>query len=337
MTKTISHPLTPPDADLTDYPSMLLDVGRLRGSRLARRMSDSVFRCSVMSWSASWHQVPAGSLPDDDELLWELLEYRGLKAFQKVRAAGGLHGWVKCEADGRLYHPVVAEKVMTAIDQRLSLKNRTLPARNRRWAAKNGEIPHNGQAIDIAGPEISVTDSVPDMSHICDNLQVKVREVEVELRKKARLSPSPALDSVLASAGDPEPSPEPAQTMPPRQHGVRLSDPEWRFAEISGQASFDTACARRVAVVGTKGEDNYTIFKSCCSKVIVAARMNPKQSWDWETIAGWINEGFLAHEVILPAVKACAARRSYKQPLSLRYFDGAVRDYAALPRKEGIA
>jgi hypothetical protein len=53
--------------------------------------------------------VPAASLPDDDRFLAKAAGYgRVVKEWMNVRA-GALHGWVKC-ADGRLYHPVVAEK-----------------------------------------------------------------------------------------------------------------------------------------------------------------------------------------------------------------------------------
>src|SRR5262249_23249587 len=62
---------------------------------------------------ASWHQVPAASLPDDDRVLAQLAGYgRVIREWQKVRD-GALRGWVKC-SDGRLYHPVVAEKALAA-------------------------------------------------------------------------------------------------------------------------------------------------------------------------------------------------------------------------------
>jgi hypothetical protein len=53
--------------------------------------------------------VPAASLPDDDRFLAKAAGYgRVVKEWMNIRE-GALHGWVKC-ADGRLYHPVVAEK-----------------------------------------------------------------------------------------------------------------------------------------------------------------------------------------------------------------------------------
>lgn len=112
---SLPEPLTPPDADLRKLPAMLLDVVRLRDSDLASDTSADVFRCAVLSWCASWHQVPSGSLPDDDTRLAYIMGFgRDVNSWRALRAQGGLRGWVKC-SDGRLYHPVVAEKVIDAM------------------------------------------------------------------------------------------------------------------------------------------------------------------------------------------------------------------------------
>lgn len=97
---------------------MPLDVVRLRDSDIAAISSGDEFRCAVLLWCASWHQVPAASLPDDDIVLAQLAGYgRVIKEWKKVRE-GSLRGWVKC-SDGRLYHPVVAEKANEAWNRKL--------------------------------------------------------------------------------------------------------------------------------------------------------------------------------------------------------------------------
>lgn len=107
------EPLTPPDCDLRDFAFMPLDVLRLRDSDLAVKADGEAFRCAVLLWCASWHQVPAASLPDDNEVLAQLAGFgRVAKEWMRHRE-GALRGWVKC-ADGRLYHPVVAEKALEA-------------------------------------------------------------------------------------------------------------------------------------------------------------------------------------------------------------------------------
>ena len=110
-------PILPPDVDLSDFGYMPLDVRRLRDSRLAATASGDEFRAAVLLWCASWHQVPAASLPDDDVELSQLAGYgRVIKEWKKVRE-GALHGWIKCR-DGRLYYPVVAEKAASAWNEK---------------------------------------------------------------------------------------------------------------------------------------------------------------------------------------------------------------------------
>lgn len=121
----ILAPLVPADVDLTDFPYMPLDVRRLRDSGLASKVSGDAFRAAVLLWCASWHQVPAASLPDDDEELASLAGYgfgSGVREWRKIRA-GALRGWVKC-SDGRLYHQVVAEKANEAWTSKLQHRHR---------------------------------------------------------------------------------------------------------------------------------------------------------------------------------------------------------------------
>ncbi|WP_223879555.1 DUF1376 domain-containing protein [Dechloromonas sp. CZR5] len=113
-----TEPLTPSGCDLRGFPFMPLDVVRLRDSDIAAISSGDEFRCAVLLWCASWHQIPAASLPDDDIILAQLAGFgRVVKEWKKVRE-GSLRGWVKC-SDGRLYHPVVAEKANEAWARKL--------------------------------------------------------------------------------------------------------------------------------------------------------------------------------------------------------------------------
>lgn len=116
---TLPAPLTPADCDLRDFPFMLLDVKRLRDSDMALTETPEACWAAVLLWCASWHQVPAGSLSDDDRVLANLAGYgRVVKEWRKHKA-GALHGWVKC-SDGRLYHKTVAEKANAAWKEKLA-------------------------------------------------------------------------------------------------------------------------------------------------------------------------------------------------------------------------
>ena len=104
-------PLTPPDCDLTSMPAMLLDVRRLRDSGVAAHENPEVFRASMFLWCAAWHEVPAASLKDDDSELAQKAGFgRFLTEWRKVKDEV-LKSFTRC-ADGRLYHPVVAEKAL---------------------------------------------------------------------------------------------------------------------------------------------------------------------------------------------------------------------------------
>lgn len=124
-------PLTPADCELQDFAFMPLDVSRLRDSELASNETPEACWAAVLLWAASWHQVPAGSIPNDEMWIATQARYaiRGKidKAWKKVRE-GALRGWVEC-SDGRLYHPVVAEKARDAWQAKLEQRWRTECAR----------------------------------------------------------------------------------------------------------------------------------------------------------------------------------------------------------------
>jgi hypothetical protein len=154
-------PMVPADVDLRDFAFMPLDVLRLRDSELSATPDAEAFRCAVLSWCVSWHQVPAGSLPDDDTTLARLLGFgRDLKGWKKVRESDGLRGWVKC-SDGRLYHPVVAEKALEAWKAKLAQRARTEAARKAREEARQKQQQSQSQGLSQTLGS-SVTDDVTE-------------------------------------------------------------------------------------------------------------------------------------------------------------------------------
>ena len=137
MLSALPEPLTPADCELRDFPFMPLDVVRLRDSDLAVKADADEFRCAVLLWCASWHQIPAASLPDDDKALAQYAGYgRVVKEWMKVRD-GALRGWVKC-SDGRLYHEVVAEKANDAWIAKLKQRLKTECARIKKHNDRHG-------------------------------------------------------------------------------------------------------------------------------------------------------------------------------------------------------
>ncbi|KEZ00296.1 hypothetical protein AI27_06450 [Sphingomonas sp. BHC-A] len=124
----MAEPLTPAECDLQDFPFMPLHVARLRDSDLAATVDPEAAWYAVMLWAASWHQIPAASLPNDDQVLTRLCGLgRDVKTFRKNRG-GAMHGFVLCD-DDRWYHPVVAEQANAAWKAKLEQRWRTECAR----------------------------------------------------------------------------------------------------------------------------------------------------------------------------------------------------------------
>ena len=63
---------------------MPLDVGRLRDSDLASDETPEACWAAVLLWCASWHQIPAASIPDNDQWLAKQAGYAARKLVQPL-------------------------------------------------------------------------------------------------------------------------------------------------------------------------------------------------------------------------------------------------------------
>ena len=116
---------------------MPLHVSRLRDSDLAAEGDPEACWYAVLLWAASWHQLPAGSLPDNDTVLMRLVGLgRDHRTWKRHRTAA-LRGFVTCR-DGRLYHPVVAEQVREAWRAKVEQRWRTECARVKKYNQRHG-------------------------------------------------------------------------------------------------------------------------------------------------------------------------------------------------------
>jgi hypothetical protein len=131
MSERTTPPLPPPDCDLRGLPFMPLDVVRLTDSDLVALATGDEFKAAVLLWCKAWLQVPAASLPDDDRILAHL---SGAGSRWTKLKAVALRGWVKC-SDGRLYHPVIAEKAREAWSFRVRQREKSARANAARWAS----------------------------------------------------------------------------------------------------------------------------------------------------------------------------------------------------------
>jgi len=99
---------------------MPLDTVRLLDSDMFALSSGEEFKAAFALWCKSWQQVPAASLPNDDRILAHL-SGAGHR-WCDIRDMS-LRGWILC-SDGRLYHPVVAEKAMEALPRRKEYRDK---------------------------------------------------------------------------------------------------------------------------------------------------------------------------------------------------------------------
>ena len=141
-------PPVPADLDLRDFPFMPLDVLRLRDSNLTTLATGDEFKAAVLLWCAAWHQVPAGSVPNDDR--WLTRHSGAGNKWRKVKVEA-LRGFAEY-ADGRLYHAVVVEKALSSWQRKSEQRVRTLKARikameNRLAEAKTAEDKAHLQAM----------------------------------------------------------------------------------------------------------------------------------------------------------------------------------------------
>lgn len=119
-----SPPPIDPEIDLRDFQFMPLLVSQLLTSDTWLISSGDEAKAAVTLWCRAWHQVPAGSLPDDDRLLAGM-SGAGAK-WKRVRDVA-LRGFERA-SDGRLYHAVICDAAKTAWKKKSDHRNRTKAA-----------------------------------------------------------------------------------------------------------------------------------------------------------------------------------------------------------------
>lgn len=172
------EPLTPSDCDLRDFPYMPLMVSRLRRSKawlLAKRQPELGFYMMNL-WTGSWHELPAASLEDDDDVLADIAMCAPAR-WVKLREVL-LRGWTKC-ADGRWYHPVVAEQARETWDHK----------RKRREAGRIGNAVRWGSQSDNNGTAVAVAEGSQIIAREGKGIEGK-KETTLRVAKKRSAVPA---------------------------------------------------------------------------------------------------------------------------------------------------
>lgn len=137
-------PLLPIDIDVRDLDGFMLNVERLMSSELMALSSHEVIAAALFLWCRAWKQMPAASLPDDDQVIAAFARLP-LKKFLALKPKI-IRGFVKC-SDGRLYHKVLADEALAAYGRKKAFRDRREKdaERLRNWRTKqpgnSGETP----------------------------------------------------------------------------------------------------------------------------------------------------------------------------------------------------
>lgn len=150
MSTSALNPMTPANCNLQDFPRMMIDIPRLRGSEFDAILDDGAWRAGLNLWLTSWHQVPAASLADDDAALAKAAGLgRDVRTWRKVKAEA-LRGWQLC-SDGLLYHPVVAEMALEAWLEKLAQALSSGAGNAKRWGGVFDPAPIEAEIDQCAG------------------------------------------------------------------------------------------------------------------------------------------------------------------------------------------
>jgi hypothetical protein len=188
-----------------------VDLVRLFDSDLYALSTGEEFKAAFTLWGRAFLQAPAGSLPKQDKILAHLSNtgnrWRNVKSM-------ALRGWIEC-ADGRLYHPVVAEKVKEAWAARQAQRSRTEAAR-----AARARLRQTTETCTTENVTTSVTETVTGSKG--------QGQGQGQLEKKKTTPQPPALGSTGGASANDSQGEEAAEDRPPGWQG------QWRGLRSTG-------------------------------------------------------------------------------------------------------
>lgn len=154
---TAPEPLVPAECTMAGNDWFPLHFDRLRKSKWWRRASDLARARNVMLWGEAYKQIPAGSMPDDDDELAEAAGF-GMDVDTFISAKAEIMApWVLC-ADGRWYHPTVCEVVLDAWERSSERKKAAAERQRKRREKVKGITPTTPRVTPKADP---VTPAMP--------------------------------------------------------------------------------------------------------------------------------------------------------------------------------
>ncbi|WP_434732914.1 YdaU family protein [Rhizobium sp. YTUHZ044] len=223
--------------DVQCLPYMPLQIERLRRSKawLRCKRNPEVAFYMVNLWMRAWHEIPAGSIEDDDDVLADAAMCSPEK-WEELKA-DILKGWDR--RDGRVWHSTVIELATEAVGKLRTNKTRTAAAREARERQRQS----------------SVTDTVTE------NVTDSVTEHEGKGREEKGIEDNTTSDDVVAA------DPPKCQIFAFEAQAIRLTEAnleQWRkaFPHISLEAELWALDEW----AGTKGKRWFTAVSGALAK-----------------------------------------------------------------------
>lgn len=308
----MTEPLTPTDCDLRGMPFMPLDVARFIDSDLFAISTGEEFKAAFALLCKSWHQVPAASLPDDDRILAHL---SGAGArWGKIKATA-LRNWIKCD-DGRLYHPVVAEKAIEALPMRQEYRDRKSSEAERKAREREdrkrmfdqlravGVVPNFSSKTSELRELVAqhATDNVtPVTDNVTDDVTPVTRTVTAKTEKETEKERDVSSYGQVAQATCPTHNSSSSRALSPERATMPPADPTLDRVRLAAGMSQPPRDARRLQT--------------------------------------WLQAGADLEHDILPVVERTTARLSQRgdKPQSFKLFEDDVMTAARNRQAEGDA
>lgn len=295
----MTHPLVPADVNLQGMPFMPLDVNRLRDSQLAISASGDEFRAAVLLWCASWNQIPAASLPSDDQSLAAYAGFgRDLKGWRKVKD-GAMRGFVLCD-DDRFYHPVVAEKALEAWAERTEYRAEKENEKDRKarerafrrdafaslreigvtlaWNTPTGMLRELCDKHGVTGhAPVTVTGHAPDTAKTGTGTGTGIQEREIDAPELQAGEGDRSADSAPPPGHDAaEPTPAGQACLLMRQAGCSRTNPSHpELLAALAEGVTPQALADAVAEAKARGIDNPFVYAIKTARSLRAAGASP--------------------------------------------------------------
>jgi hypothetical protein len=314
------NPPVPATANMKHLSYMMVDVAVVREGEMASKYPPEVCWWNMQARAAAWHQVPAGSLPNDERMLARLLGFGSdVNTFRTAKRLGCLTGFNPAN-DGRLYHEEVVKMVKGQLDVKESNRQRVKPAQEAsrlsraRQAGKTSEsktVSEKPCASSETTQPVALTDAGTESIPLPESFEITANSIRVTATNRREGN---RIEEKVAAAAASVDQPMDRSRMP------RLSDPLAKWSCLTSEYFLDAEGRNRPTING------YYLDGFCASVCKAAGIKDPNARYDWDTVVRWLHAG-ISTNTVLDAIEERAATRGYKPPAALRYFDGLVREY----------